>query len=452
MPTDWNAFSFSGPQQAAIPAPQSQWDKFTFTGPSSEEEANRTFTPEEQAMLAAANQSEFGAGTRKRMAEYEGLSPEEASAKYIAGQKEAIRNVYNTVTDPRKLASVAGSAVKAGVNAVAHPIDTAQKIGNYYYENPDSALTDAAFAAFPARKAMGLLGGRDAITTSKGMPRASVRDESELLSTGGARIKEAKKSEAAVPLEDVQAPMQRFRERLSEEALEIDPEYTNKKLANVIKRLDTAYAPPRADPMSRLTKTTPAAKPPMSLKELHAHQRRLDDVVSESKSADGRISTDGFIAIELKKSVGEMIDAHPESSSFKIGKHEYHRGKMSQSMSDLKKRAEGRVQWRNGDEAGALQAEVQNFLRSKKNRYALTPEVRRKLDRLSRDNTGKVIGAFSPQSSFGGNVFARGIETAIGFPGALAVPGHFARQGRNARLISEFEKLMEEIRAGGSVR
>jgi hypothetical protein len=290
------------------------------------------------------------------------------------------------------------------------------------------------------------------ITQSKGMPRASVRDESELLSTGGARIKEAKKSEAAVPLEDVQAPMQRFRERLNEEALEIDPEYTNKKLANVIKRLDTAYAPPRADPMSRLTKTTPAAKPPMSLKELHAHQRRLDDVVSESKSADGRISTDGFIAIELKKSVGEMIDAHPESSSFKIGKHEYHRGKMSQSMSDLKKRAEGRVQWRNGDEAGALQAEVQNFLRSKKNRYALTPEVRRKLDRLSRDNTGKVIGAFSPQSSFGGNVFARGIETAIGFPGALAVPGHFARQGRNARLISEFEKLMEEIRAGGSVR
>jgi hypothetical protein len=290
------------------------------------------------------------------------------------------------------------------------------------------------------------------ITQSKGMPRASVRDESELLSTGGARIKEAKKSEAAVPLEDVQAPMQRFRERLNEEALEIDPEYTNKKLANVIKRLDTAYAPPRADPMSRLTKTTPAAKPPMSLKELHAHQRRLDDVVSESKSADGRISTDGFIAIELKKSVGEMIDAHPESSSFKIGKHEYHRGKMSQSMSDLKKRAEGRVQWRNGDEAGALQAEVQNFLRSKKNRYALTPEVRRKLDKLSRDNTGKVIGAFSPQSSFGGNVFARGIETAIGFPGALAVPGHFARQGRNARLISEFEKLMEEIRAGGSVR
>jgi hypothetical protein len=290
------------------------------------------------------------------------------------------------------------------------------------------------------------------ITQSKGMPRASVRDESELLSTGGARIKEAKKSEAAVPLEDVQAPMQRFRERLNEEALEIDPEYTNKKLANVIKRLDTAYAPPRADPMSRLTKTTPAAKPPMSLKELHAHQRRLDDVVSESKSADGRISTDGFIAIELKKSVGEMIDAHPESSSFKIGKHEYHRGKMSQSMSDIKKRAEGRVQWRNGDEAGALQAEVQNFLRSKKNRYALTPEVRRKLDKLSRDNTGKVIGAFSPQSSFGGNVFARGIETAIGFPGALAVPGHFARQGRNARLISEFEKLMEEIRAGGSVR
>jgi hypothetical protein len=290
------------------------------------------------------------------------------------------------------------------------------------------------------------------ITQSRGMPRASVRDEAELLKTGGARLKEAKKSEATVPLDDVQAPMQRFRERLNEEALEIDPQYTNKKLANVVKRLDTAYAAPKTDPMSRLTKTAPAAKPPMTLKELHAHQRRLDDVISESKSADGRISTDGYIAIELKKSVGEMIDAHPESSSFKIGKHEYHRGKMSQSMTDLKKRAEGRVQWRNGDEAGALQSEIQNFLRNKKNRYALTPEVRRKLDQLSRDNRGKVIGAFSPQSSFGGNVFARGIETAIGFPGALAVPGHFARQGRNSRLIKEFENLMEELRAGGPVR
>jgi hypothetical protein len=450
MATDWNAFSFTGPQQAAIPSP-SQWDKFTFTGPSSEEEANRTFTPEEQTMIAAANQPQFGAGTRKRMAEYEGLSPEQASAKYIAGQKEAIRNVYDTVTDPRKLASAAGGAVKAVAGAVAHPIDTAQKIGNYYYENPDSAVTDAAFAAFPARKAMGLLGG-DGIKSSKAMPRASVRDESELLETGGARMKEAKKSEATVPLGDVQAPMQRFRERLNEEALEIDPEYTNKKLGNVIKRLDSAYAPPKPDRMSPLTGATPAAKPPMTLKELHAHQRRLDDVISESKSSDGRISTDGFVAIELKKTVGEMIDAHPESSSFKIGKHEYHRGKMSQSMGDLRKRAEGRVQWRNGDEAGALQSEIQAFLRNKKNRYALTPEVRRKLDSLSRDSTGKVRGAFSPQSSFGGNVFARGIETAIGFPGALAVPGHFARQGRNARLVAEFEKLMEEIRAGGSVR
>jgi hypothetical protein len=452
MATDWNAFSFAGPQQAAIPSPQSQWDKFTFTGPSSEDEANRTFTPEEQTMIAAANQPEFGAGTRKRMAEYEGLSPEQASAKYIAGQKEAIRNAYNTVTDPRKLASAAGGAIKAVAGAVAHPIDTAQKIGNYYYENPDSAVTDAAFAAFPARKAMGLLGGGDAIRTSRAMPRASVRDESELLSTGGARMKEAKKSEATVPLSDVQAPMQRFRERLSEEALEIDPEYTNKKLGNVIKRLDTAYTPPKADPMSPLTKTAPAAKPPMSLKELHAHQRRLDDVISESKSPDGRISTDGVIAVELKKSVGEMIDAHPESSSFKIGKHEYHRGKMSQSMGDIRKGAESRSTWGNGDEAGALQAEIKQFLKNKKNRYALTPEVRRKLHVLSQDNKGKLIGSFSMKNSFGGNVFARGIETAVGFPGALAGPGYLARQDRNARIVKEFQNLMEEIRAGGPVR
>jgi hypothetical protein len=149
--------------------------------------------------------------------------------------------------------------------------------------------------------------------------------------------------------------------------------------------------------------------------------------------------------------VGSMIDNHPESTSFKIGKHEYHRGKMSQAMDDIQKRAEGRSMWRNGDEAGALQAEITAFLRKKSNRYALTPQVRHKLGLLSRDNKGKLIGAFGSQN-IGGFAFARGVETMFGAPGVMAIPGHFARQGRNARIVKEFGKLMEEIRAGGEVR
>jgi uncharacterized protein YjbJ (UPF0337 family) len=285
------------------------------------------------------------------------------------------------------------------------------------------------------------------ISQSKGMPRASVRDEGELLKTGGARIEEAKLNPAKVDADLLATPMQAFRDATKTQVIE------NKTVNNIAKRLEKAYTPRKPDEMSRLTKVQPPERPPVTLTELHAHQQRLDDVINgPGKSQDGRLNSEGRAAIELKKAVGSMIDNHPESTSFKIGKHEYHRGKMSESMADLKKRAEGRVQWRNGDEAGALQSEIQNFLRNKRNRYALTPEVRRKLDQLSRDSRGKVIGAFSPQSSFGGNVFARGIETAIGFPGALAVPGHFARQGRNSRLIKEFENLMEELRAGGPVR
>lgn len=446
MAMDWNAFSFTGPQQAAIPSP-SQWDKFTFTGPQiSEEEANRTFTPEEQASIAAANQPEFGAGTRKRMAEYEGLSPEQASAKYIAGWKKTLSNAYDVATDPRKLASVAGSAVKSGASAVAHPIDTAQKIGNYYYENPDAAVTDAAFAAFPARKAMGLLGG-DAIRPSGAMPRAAVRDEAELLKTGGARIDEAKLNPAKVEADQLVSPMQQFRDATKTTVIE------NNTVKNIVKRLEKAYTPRKPDPMAPMTRVPAKERPPVTLTELHGHQQRLDDVINGAgKNPDGRLNEQGRAAVELKKAVSSMIDAHPESSSFKIGKHEYHRGKMSQSMGDIRARAEGRSMWRNGDEAGALQSEIQAFLRNKRNRYALTPEVRRKLNALSRDNRGKVIGAFSMKNSFGGNVFARGIESAIGFPGALAGPGYLARQERNARIIKEFENLMEEIRAGGAVR
>jgi hypothetical protein len=285
------------------------------------------------------------------------------------------------------------------------------------------------------------------ISQSKGMPRASVRDQAELLKTGGERIEGAKLNPAKVDADMLHVPMQGFREATKTIVIE------NPTVNNIAKRLEKAYTPRKPDAMSRLTKTQPPERPPVTLTELHGHQQRLDDVMNgPGKNQDGRFNEQGKAAKELKKAVDSMIDNHPESTNFKIGKHEYHRGKMSQSMADLRTRAEGRVQWRNGDEAGALQAEIQNFLRAKKNRYALTPEVRRKLDRLSRDSRGRVIGAFSPQSSFGGNVFARGIETAIGFPGALAVPGHFARQGRNARLVKEFEKLMEEIRAGGEVR
>jgi hypothetical protein len=306
------------------------------------------------------------------------------------------------------------------------------------------------------RRALGFAGGvtlasrfgglkQTPITQSKGMPRASVRDEVELLQTGGARIEEAKLNPAKVDADALHAPMRVFREATNTTVIE------NATVNNIAKRLENAYAPPKVKAMAPMTKLPPKERPPVTLTELHGHQQRLDDVINGPGKSEGRINEQGRAAIELKKAVTSMIDNHPESTNFKIGKHEYHRGKMSQSMADLQKRAEGRSMWRNGDEAGALQAEIQQFLRNKKNRYALTPEVRHKLGVLSRDNKGKLIGAFGSKN-IGGFTFARGVETMFGAPGIMAIPGHFARQDRNSRIVKEFAKLMEEIRAGGEVR
>jgi hypothetical protein len=304
-----------------------------------------------------------------------------------------------------------------------------------------------------AYDATGLIGGGKGLSVAKkstAMPRAVVREEAELLGTGGARMKQAKKSEATVPLADVQAPMQKFRDRLDEEALTIDPQYTNSKLVNVIKRLDTAYAPPKSDPMARMTGSRPAPKPPMTLKELHGHQRRLDDVISESKNPDGRISTDGVIAIELKKSVDEMIDAHPESGSFKIGKHEYHRGKQSQEMSDLFERAQRRAQWRNGDEAAALANEINQYLGKKANRYKFTRAQRAQLAKIGKRDAQALLGAFGSKT-VSGMAAGRLVESAFGMPGLLWGPGMMARQARNAKVMDAFKKFQEELRAGGPV-
>lgn len=449
MATDWSTFSFTGPKATVTAPPVNNWDNFTFTGPApiSEDEANRTFTPEEQAMIDRANQPEFGAGLKARMAEYpQGMPLDQASAKYIAGQKQALSNIYNTVTDPAKLASVAGSAIKAGASAVAHLPDTAKRIENYYIENPDAAVTDLAFAAFPGRQAGNAVVKAAGRLPSTAMPRTAVREGDELLKTGGARIEEAKQNPAKVGVDYVKGPLQEFRDATATTVI------TDPTVKNIAKRLEKAYTPKKPDAMSKITKVQPPERPPLTLTELHGHQQRLDDVMNgPGKNPDGRFNEQGRAAKLLKQSITKIIDEHPESSTFKIGKNEYHRGKMNQAMADLAERAKARRQWANGDEAGAIQAEIDLFLKNKRNKYALTPEVRRKLTMLSKDTKGKLVGAFGAKN-IGGFTFARAAEAAVGMPGIMALPGHFARQERNARIMKEFEDLMAEIRAGGPVR
>lgn len=416
---------------------------FGSQAPSPPEDFSAYFQPVEEP--------KFGSGLQKRMQEYAGLSPQEAASKYRAGWADTLSNIYNTVSDPSKLASAVGSAVSAGANAVAHPVETAKNIGYYYYENPDAAATDLAFAAFPGRQMAAK--GMEALTrpASTAMPRASVRSEAELLSTGGNRMKEAKLNPAKVAASDLQAPMQGFRNRLAEDAIELDPQFVSPELMRRVTRLENAYKPTPPGAMFNITGVEPAAKPPVTLTELHGHRKSLDRFINSTGKTEGKLNEQGVIALNLRDAVNEMIDAHPESTQFKIGTGEYHRGKMSETLSELRTRAEGRAQWRNGDEAGALANEIQMFLKNKKNRYALTPEVRQQLNALSRDNKGRLLGAFGSKT-VSGIAAGRLVESALGVPGALWGPGLIARDARNKRILDTFNRIHESLRAGGPVR
>jgi hypothetical protein len=298
-------------------------------------------------------------------------------------------------------------------------------------------------------------GGKTAIAKkpSTAMPRGVVRSGEELLESGGARMNEAKLNPAKVAPTDIAAPMQKFRDKLrTEAAIDLNTAELKPELKNRIARLEAVNAPPKRDYTAPMTKEKPAAKAPVSLAELHGHSKGLNTFINSTGKTEGRINEQGFVALELKNAVDEMIDAHPESSAFKIGKHEYHRGAMDRSMADIEKDAMSRSMWKSGNEAGAWSAAISAFLKKRSNRYALTPEVRRKLDKLSRDNGGSIAGQFSLNNSFGGNVFARGIELAAGLPpGTGAFIGNQARSTRNARFAKTFNELREEIRAGGPV-
>jgi hypothetical protein len=389
----------------------------------------------------------FGSGTKKRMAEYEGLSPEEASAKYRAGWADTLSNAYDTVTDSRKLASAAGSAVKAGAHAVRHPIDTAQKIGDYYYENPDAAVTDAAFAAFPVKYGAKALGGvtkREA-ASSTAMPRAAVREGEELLSTGGKRMEEAKLNPSRVDADAIAGPLAEFREATKTVGLE------SPLVKAIAKKLEKAYTPRKRSPEYGMTGVEPKPRPPVKLNDLHGYEQALNKFINGAGKTEGRINSQGYEAIELKNAIDKMINDHPESGTFKIGKHEYHRGKMAQTFDQIYKDASLTSQWRNGNEILALQNATAQFLKARKNRYAFTPQIRAQMERFSRDNKGRLLSAFGSKT-VSGNAAGRLVESAFGVPGALVLPGLAARESRTKRLMEAWKRIGEEIRAGGPVR
>lgn len=393
------------------------------------------------------------------------FSPQEPSwgevgTRALKNAPKSLLNASQALASFANPMSAASGALRSGIEIAKDPKAAARGTLEHYKKYTSVPGIKELVAEQPFETALevgSLVAGGRAIPKPKpstAMPRGSVRDGDELLRKGGARMTEAKLNPAKVEAADIATPMQKFREKLrTEAAIELDPQFVPATLMNRINRIENAYKPNKPGAMAALTGVKPSAKPPISLSELHGHRKSLDTFINSTGKTEGRINEQGYIALELKNAVDEIIDLHPESGSFKVGKHEYHRGAMNRELEDLLQKAQNRRQWKNGDEAGALSAEISLFLGNKKNRYKFSPEIRQQLNRLSQDKKGQIVGAFSTQSSFGGNVFARGLETAVGLPpftGALI--GNPIRQSRNARIVEEFKRIQEQIRAGGPVR
>jgi hypothetical protein len=306
-----------------------------------------------------------------------------------------------------------------------------------------------------AYDATGLIGGGKGLSVAKkstAMPRAVVREGPELLSTGGKRMNEAKLNPATVAANDIAAPMQKFRDKLkTEAAIDLNTAELAPALKNRITRIEGAYAPAKRDPMASLTGAKPAAKPPITLAELHGHSKGLNTFINSTGKTEGRINEQGFIALELKNTVDEMIDLHPESGKIKVGSNEYSRGAMNRDLEQIRTEASRTRTSRNGNEVDALQDAVARFLNKKSNRYKFSPEIRAKLEKFMHDKKGRLTSRFAP-NTLSGQAFARGAEAMVGiWPGTLQGPAYLVKQARAARLMKEFEDIMAEVRAGGPV-
>jgi hypothetical protein len=396
----------------------------------SEEEANRTLTPEEQAKVVP----QFGAGTERRMSEYRGLSPEAASAKYRQGWADTFSNIYDTATDPRKLASAAGSVAKTGYNAVRHPIETAEKVGSHYYENPDLAFTDAAFAMFPGRQGVQVLEKAVSRKVPDSMPRGSVRDQAELVGTGGGRMNASKKSEAVVPPEEILPAFSGFHTRLGEKGIRI-----NKKLHP--KTWDafqdfTNFVRPK--PMQENVR-------PATVLDLH-EVRQQAAIAAKDRHPDGKATADSMLANELIKTIDEVIAKHPEGDDFLMGKSELARGLKSEGLLNLVEQAKNTTQWDRGDHAGAIRNKINSYIKT--NKRFLTKKDIKELRHIKRFGFAEALGgqgSLSPMAMAIGRV----VESVTGIPpGGLYVAGKLARETVNTSKIKELENMAARIRAG----
>lgn len=398
----------------------------------SELEANRTLTPEEQAKVVRDEPS-FGAGTKRRMAEYEGLSPERASAKYRQGWADDFREGINILSDPQKRAEVGRGIIDTGYNAVRHPIQTVENISDYYYENPDAAATDAAFAFMPARYGVKVL--EKASEAPKPMPRGSVRTQEELIGSGGKRMNEAKKSEVALPVEDIIPSFSGFHARLGEKGIRINKKL-HPKTYSAFEDFANFVRPKGMDNAPR----------PATMLDLHEVRQLAANAAKDVHPGTRKPTADAMLANELIKTIDEVIAKHPEGMDFMRGKGEIARGLKSEGIVKMVEDASKTKMWDNGDHANAIRSQINKYLKANE-RYLTKKEIK-ELKRIKRVGFTELLGkqgSLSPMQL----TIGRAVEFMTGLPmGSLIFAGHYARNVANKRMPQRLENMAERIRAG----
>lgn len=370
--------------------------------------------------------------------------------------KDVARGVYKAVSEnPKKAAT---DTLDYMVNPKTYLKSVGESISNLWgggldraYEHPAQTAMDVLNVAPPvgpaAIKGVSVASKAPSLIPKR-IPKSLIPEGNELLQRGGLEMKIAKLDPAKVEASALAGPMQRFRERLKSDAVELDPQFVPQQIMNQVRRLEGAYAPPKRGAMANVTKIEPQPNAPVSLGELHSHKQRLNKFVNEGAGkTNGRINEHGRIALELKKTIDEMIAAHPMSGTFKSGSSKYHAGAMSRSFDEIKKDASLTAQWRNGNEAAALQNATANFLKAKKNKYAFTPEIRKQLAAFAHDKKGRLLSAFGSKT-VSGIAAGRLVESAFGHPGVLWGPGMIAREARTKRLMADWDRISELIRSG----
>lgn len=343
------------------------------------------------------------------------------------------RKVYGYATNPQSAADEVG-----GIIDRYKGLFTEDGLKQEIATNPVGLGLEVASIATPFKA----LKGRAAPK-----PKTIVREGAELRETGGKRIQESKLSEETMPWEDTVQPFNKLTAKLESDA--VDMSSASPRAQNLYKRLRALHTQAPNSPMSPITGVMSPLPKPVSMKELHALKNEAKRVIESGKNPDGTMGTDGFIGMQLKATIDEMIGIHPEGGTFKVGSHEYHRGKQDQVLEDALNEAKRSRAWLNGNEVEAIGNQIRPLLRRKSKHYhTFTPKQRQRLETLLKKGESSLVTGFASKT-FSGNVFARGIEMGMGlYPGTFYLPAKAIRETRIKKFHDEFDKFREDIRSG----